>query len=231
MNFPTSIMSDQSPQTTTKWSAVLFDLDGTLTDSAPGITASLAAALTDIGHSAPSPDDLTVHVGPPLHETFRTLGLDADQSAEALVAYRARADYTDVHGNAVFPGMVGLLRALNDAGIPVALATSKPVQRATRIIEHFGLLPYFTVIGGSDEAQHIDTKADVIRWVREQLDARGLDTSRLVMVGDRGHDVLGAEANGVPAVLVEWGYGSPVEAVGAMAVVHSADQLRALLLG
>jgi len=231
MTFPTSIMSEQPTRTTTTWSGVLFDLDGTLTDSAPGITASLAGALADIGRPVPSPDDLTVHVGPPLHETLRSLGLDPDESAEALVAYRARADYTDVNGNAVFPGMVGLLRALNEAGVPVALATSKPVQRARRIIDHFGLLPYFTVIGGSDESQHIDTKADVIRSVVEQLDARGIDTSHLVMVGDRGHDVLGAEANDVPTVLVEWGYGSPVEAVGAMAVVHSADQLRTLLLG
>jgi phosphoglycolate phosphatase len=209
---------------------VLFDLDGTLTDSAPGITQSLAGALEEIGRPVADPDSLTVHVGPPLHETLRALGLDEQQADAATAAYRARADFTDLHGNAVFPGMLGLLRALRDAGIPIALATSKPVGRATRILEHFGLLQYFDVVGGSPDFSHNSTKADVIGSVREQLAEKGIDTDNLVMVGDRGHDVLGAEANDIPSIIVEWGYGSPVEAIGAMAVVHSADRLRELLL-
>jgi phosphoglycolate phosphatase len=209
---------------------VLFDLDGTLTDSAPGITQSLAGALEEIGRPVADPDSLTVHVGPPLHETLRALGLDEQQADAATAAYRARADFTDLHGNAVFPGMLGLLRALRDAGIPIALATSKPVGRATRILEHFGLLQYFDVVGGSPDFSNNSTKADVIGSVREQLAEKGIDTDNLVMVGDRGHDVLGAEANDIPSIIVEWGYGSPVEAIGAMAVVHSADQLRGLLL-
>lgn len=231
MTIPNSIMSEQSSTaTTTAWSAVLFDLDGTLTDSAPGITQSLAAALAEIGRPVSDPDTLTVHVGPPLHETMRSFGLTDDETATAIAAYRSHADFTDLHGNAVFPGMLGLLHSLRDAGIPIALATSKPIKRATRILEHFGLLQYFTVVGGSPDTGQNATKGDVIRWVREQLDAEGIDTTRLVMVGDRGHDVLGAEENDVPSIVVEWGYGSPVEAVGAMAVVHSADQLRGLLL-
>ena len=230
MTIPTSIMSEQSPGTTRTWSAVLFDLDGTLTDSAPGITRSLAGALEEIGHPVADPDSLVAHVGPPLHETLQALGLDEREAHAATEAYRARADFTDLHGNAVFPGMLGLLHSLREAGIPVALATSKPVGRATRILEHFGLLQYFDVVGGSPDFENNSTKADVIRSVREQLDAKGFDTDHLVMVGDRGHDVLGAEANDIPSVIVEWGYGSPVEAVGAMAVVHSADQLRQLLL-
>ncbi|NNC12650.1 HAD hydrolase-like protein [Planctomonas sp. JC2975] len=224
-------MSEQSPQTTRTWSAVLFDLDGTLTDSAPGITESLAAALEEVGHPVSDPDSLTVHVGPPLHETLASFGLTDGEVEAAVAAYRSRADFTDLHGNAVFPGMLGLLHSLREAGIPIALATSKPTKRATRILEHFGLLPYFDVVGGSPESGHNTTKADVIRWVSEQLAERGVDTSHLVMIGDRGHDVLGAEANDVPSIVVEWGYGSPVEAVGAMAVVHSVDQLRNLLIG
>ena len=230
MNNPTSIMSEQAPPATTTWSAVLFDLDGTLTDSAPGITVSLAGALAEIGHLVDDPASLRVHVGPPLHETLRALGLSEDEAEAATTAYRSRADITDLHDNAVFPGMLGLLHSLRDAGIPIALATSKPIARATRILEHFGLLPYFDVVGGSQEFADNSTKADVIAWVVEQLGARGIDTSHLVMVGDRGHDVLGAEANGIPSIIVEWGYGSPVEAVGAMAVVHSTDQLRTLLV-
>jgi phosphoglycolate phosphatase len=231
MSIPTSIMSEHTPQTTRTWSGVLFDLDGTLTDSAPGITQSLAGALEEIGHPVSDPDSLTVHVGPPLHETMRALGLDDRETDAAITAYRSRADFTDLHGNAVFPGMLGLLHSLRDAGIPVALATSKPTARARRILEHFGLLQYFDVVGGSPDFGSSSTKADVIRSVREQLEAKGFDTSHLVMVGDRGHDVLGAEINEIPSVIVEWGYGSPVEAAGAMAVVHSVDQLRTLLLG
>ncbi|QDZ16885.1 HAD family hydrolase [Humibacter ginsenosidimutans] len=224
-------MSEQPPTATaTAWSAVLFDLDGTITDSAPGITQSLATALAEIGHPVDDPDSLTVHVGPPLHETLRSFGLTDDETEAAVVAYRAHADFTDLHGNAVFPGVLGLLHSLREAGVPVALATSKPTGRATRILEHFGLLPYFTVVGGSPDSGANATKADVIRWVREQLELKGIGTDRLVMVGDRGHDVLGAEENDVPSIIVEWGYGSPVEAVGAMAVVHSTDQLRGLLL-
>ncbi len=230
MTIPTSIMSEQPSQPDRAWSAVLFDLDGTLTDSAPGITESLAGALAEIGRPAPDPDSLTVHVGPPLHETLHALGLNEQEADAATAAYRARADFTDLHGNAVFPGMLGILHSLRDSGIPIALATSKPVARARRILDHFGLLQYFSVVGGSPDFSDNSTKADVIRSVREQLAAEGVDTSRLVMVGDRGHDVLGAEANGIPSIVVEWGYGSPVEAVGAMAVVHSVDQLRGLLL-
>ena len=229
MNNPTSIMSEQAPQTTTTWSAVLFDLDGTLTDSAPGITTSLAGALAEIGHPVDDPSSLRVHVGPPLHETLRALGLSDDEAEAATVAYRSRADLTDLQDNAVFPGMLGLLHSLREAGIPIGLATSKPTARAARILEHFGLLPYFDVLGGSSDDRN-STKAQVIAWAIEQLAAGGVDTSRVVMVGDRGHDVLGAEANGIPSVIVEWGYGSPVEAVGAMAVVHSTDQLRGLLV-
>lgn len=224
-------MSEHTEQATQAWSAVLFDLDGTLTDSAPGITQSLAGALEEIGHPVADPDSLTVHVGPPLHETLNALGLSEAEADAATVAYRARADVTDVQGNAVFPGMVGLLTALRDAGIPIALATSKPIARATRILDHFGLLPFFDVVGGSPDTANSSTKADVIAWVRSQLEAKGFDVDHLVMVGDRGHDVLGAAANDIPSIVVEWGYGSPVEAVGAMAVVHSTDQLRDLLLG
>jgi len=223
-------MGEQSPLTTRAWSAVLFDLDGTLTDSAPGITASLAGALEEIGRPVDDPASLTMHVGPPLPETLRALGLEGDDAERALVAYRARSEFTDLHDNAVFPGVFGLLRSLHEAGIPIALATSKPIGRARRILEHFGLTQYFDVIGGADDLGGRTAKAEVIAWTREQLDARGVDTTNLVMVGDRGYDVLGAEANGIPAIIVEWGYGSPVEAVGASAVVHSADQLRALLL-
>jgi phosphoglycolate phosphatase len=209
MNNSTTIMSEQSTRTPTLFTAVLFDLDGTLTDSAPGITESLAGALEEIGRPISDPADLLSYVGPPLRDTFVALGLDEAQAAAATLAYRSRADLTDLQNNAVFPGMIGLLRALREAGVAVALATSKPVARAERILEHFGLLPYFDVVGGSDDPRGIVTKTDVIASVRRALDEQGRDTRHVVMVGDRSHDIAGAQANGIPAVIVEWGYGSP----------------------
>jgi phosphoglycolate phosphatase len=169
-------------------------------------------------------------VGPPLFDTLHAFGVSEAEYPAALEAYRSRADLSDIHDNAVFPGIIGLLRDLRDAGVPLAIATSKPDVRAIRILEHFDLARYFTVIAGATLDQSRSSKADVVAHALSELTAAGVDVSSPVLVGDRGHDVLGAEANGVPTILVEWGYGSPVEAVGAMAVVHSIDQLRKLLL-
>ena len=99
------------------------------------------------------------------------------------------------------------------------------------MLEHAGLTQYFTVITGASDDEELSTKADVVREALRRLREGGVDVSNPVMVGDRGYDTLGAGANGVPTILVEWGYGSPAEAGDAMAVVHSTDQLRNLLLG
>jgi phosphoglycolate phosphatase len=217
---------------TRTWTCVLFDLDGTLTDSAPGITSSLAKAFAELGHEVPSPDELLRYVGPPLLDSLKTFaGMNELEARDALVVYRRVAEAADLHENAVFPGIAGLLGALQNAGIPIAVATSKPEYRARRILEYFGLADYFTVIAGASDDESRSSKADVIEWALEQLGADGVDLSHVVMVGDRAYDVNGAAQHDVPTILVEWGYGSPAEAPGAMAVVHSVDQLRGLLLG
>ena len=129
------------------------------------------------------------------------------------------------------PASAGLLERLHAAGIPLALATSKPEIQATRILEHFGLAKYFDVITGATEDESRSAKADVVEEALRRLGERGVDLGHTVMVGDRQYDVEGAGAHGLPTILVEWGYGSPAEAAGAIAVVHSADQLSSLLLG
>jgi phosphoglycolate phosphatase len=215
------------------WSCVLFDLDGTLTDSAPGITRSLQRTFEAIGRPVHSEEELLAYVGPPLVTTLRAREDFTDAEAEhALAVYRGFAEESDLVDNAVFPGVVGLLRSLKADGVPVALATSKPTSRARRILDHFDLTQYFTFIGGAseDDATRAE-KAEVVAYTLAELQSLGIDTSRAVMVGDRFYDVEGANANDVPTILVEWGYGSPAEAKGAMAVVHSVDQLRSLLLG
>jgi phosphoglycolate phosphatase len=100
-----------------------------------------------------------------------------------------------------------------------------------RILEHFGIAEYFDVIAGASEDESRSAKADVVAYALERLRAQDVDLTHPVLVGDRAYDVAGAAANDVPTILVEWGYGSPAEAGGAMAIVHSTDQLRALLLG
>jgi phosphoglycolate phosphatase len=217
---------------TRSWTCVLFDLDGTLTDSAPGITSSLVRMFETLGQPVPSPAQLVEYVGPPLLESLQTIGgMSEAQSREALTVYRA--DYSE-HGafdSAVYPGIRGVLQRLHAAGIPLSIATSKPEGQAARILEHFDLAQYFDVITGATDDEVRSAKADVVAEALRRLGERGVDLAHTVMVGDRSYDVEGAAAHGLPTIMVEWGYGSPAEAAGAIAVVHSADQLSSLLLG
>lgn len=227
----TSTMPTQTLAPTRTWSPVLFDLDGTIVDSAADITASLAHMFTELGLDVPSDQVLRSYVGPPLLDSLRlTAGFDDAEAWEALNIYR---DHYGEHvlRSPVFPGIAGVLNRLHAAGIPIALATSKPESMAREVLDHAGLTRYFTEITGASDDEELSTKADVVREALRRLQARGIDTQNAVMVGDRGYDTLGAAANGVPTIMVEWGYGSPAEAGDAMAVVHSTDQLRNLLLG
>ncbi|MET0854378.1 MAG: HAD hydrolase-like protein [Microterricola sp.] len=216
---------------TALWSAILFDLDGTITDSAPGITASLARTFETLGRPVPDAAELLAYVGPPLLDSFRErAGMSDEQAWEAINAYRA--DYNgSAIDTAVYPGVAGLLERIHAAGVPLALATSKPESVAVRILENFGLDRYFTVICGATDDESRSAKADVVAEAIRRLTAQGVDVSRTVMVGDRSYDTVGAAANGVPTILVEWGYGSPAEAVDAIGTVYSTDQLAKKLLG
>lgn len=227
-------MTNPTPTATVArtWTCVLFDLDGTLTDSAPGITGSLVRMFETLGRPIPTPAELIEYVGPPLLDSLQEMaGMDERTAREALAVYRV--DYAS-HGaldSAVFPGVRGVLQRLRAAGVPLAVATSKPEKQATRILEHFGLAEYFDVIAGASEDESRSAKADVVAEALRRLTEDGVDLEHTVMVGDRLFDVEGAAAHGLPTILVEWGYGSPAEAAGAFAVVHSTDQLSTLLLG
>lgn len=216
---------------TALWSAILFDLDGTITDSAPGITASLARTFETLGRPVPDAAELLAYVGPPLLDSFRErAGMSDEQAWEAINAYRA--DYNgSAIDTAVYPGVAGLLERIHAAGVPLALATSKPESVAVRILENFGLDRYFTVICGATDDESRSAKADVVAEAIRRLTEQGVDVSRSVMVGDRSYDTVGAAANGIPTILVEWGYGSPAEAVDAIGTVYSTDQLAKKLLG
>jgi phosphoglycolate phosphatase len=189
--------------TATRPQLVLFDLDGTLTDSAQGIVASFRHALGEVG--APIPDgDLTSRiVGPPMHHTLRSLGLGERVDA-AIAAYRA--DYTSRGWamNRTFDGIPALLTDLKAAGVRLAVATSKAEPTAQRILAHFGLDGYFEVIAGASPDGTRAAKADVVASALARLEPL---PDRVVMVGDRRHDVEGAAAHGIDTVVVGWGYG------------------------
>lgn len=217
---------------TRNWTSVLFDLDGTILDSAPGIVQSLVDTFTHIGLPVPPENELMHYVGPPLLDSLRNrAGLSEADAQRALQIYREDFRKDGAFDSAVFPGIIGLLESLRAAGIPLAIATSKPESQANRILDHFNLSQYFTVIAGASEDETRATKSAIVGHALAELNEAGHDTSRSVMVGDRIYDVEGAAACDVPSIIVEWGYGSPAEAVGAMATVYSTDRLRTLLLG
>lgn len=210
---------------------MLFDLDGTIIHSAPVIVEALAHMYESLGFEVPSEAELMSWIGPPLRDSMRDkLALNPAESSRAIEIYRGyhRNDATNV---AVFPGVVGVLEQLAAANIPVALATSKRERTAQQILEKLQLGGLFSVIVGANDDDSGGLKQDVVAEALLRLEYEGFDIGNPVMVGDRAHDVLGAAANGVPTILVEWGYGNPSEARDALAVVHSADQLRTLLLG
>jgi phosphoglycolate phosphatase len=217
--------------TATPFTVVLVDLDGTIVDSARGITATLAYTLRRMGLPVPPPSRLLEFVGPPIMDGFRDLaGLDPEQSITALQIYRERYASHGAFDAEVYPGMPEALRALGAAGLPIALATSKPETQAARILEHFGLIDLFAVVAGASDDERRSDKADVIAWALGLLDDARIDRSLPVMVGDRIHDVHGAAAHGIGTVFADWGYGSPAEASGAVAIAGRPHDLPGVVL-
>ncbi|MET1043309.1 MAG: HAD hydrolase-like protein [Microbacteriaceae bacterium] len=214
----------------TTYSCILLDLDGTILDSAPGIISTLAFTLERIGQPIPAPAELLKWVGPPIMDSFRDFaGLNPEESAHALAVYREKYLDAGAYDASLFPGMPTLIRDIHRRGIPLSLATSKPELPATLMLEHFDLARHFTVITGASEDETRSAKADVVAEALRRLHELGADISNPVMVGDREHDIEGAAVHGVPTIAVEWGYGSPVEYVGAVALASTPAELEELL--
>lgn len=207
--------------------AILFDLDGTLTDSGPGIINCARLALEHFGLSIPTDEQMRVFVGPPLHETFIKFGVPADRTDEAIQVYRSRYIPIGKFENTPYPGIPELLEALVNAGHRLYVATSKPETMSIEILEHFGLAKYFTRICGASFDQSRSSKDAVIAYLLEETGER----NRMVMVGDTKFDILGAKAHGIPAIGVAWGYGEVQDMVnaGAVGIANTTEELLEML--
>jgi phosphoglycolate phosphatase len=182
---------------------VIFDLDGTLTDSADGIVASFLHALSHVGAPVPEGDLVAQIVGPPMDHTFQAMGLGENTTA-AIAAFRAEYAARGWAINTLFDGIVPLLSDLRAAGVRLAVATSKLEPTAQRILAHFGLDEHFEVVAGATPDGSRGTKFAVLAHALDQLQPL---PQRVLMVGDRSHDVEGAAAHGIDTVVVGWGYG------------------------
>nr|WP_307810574.1 HAD hydrolase-like protein [Tomitella biformata] len=207
---------------------VLFDLDGTLTDSAAGVVAGFQHALAAVGAPLPDGDLTSLLVGPPMVDSFARQGLDAVQIEDGLAHYSEYYDATGWAENSVYPGVAEMLDALAGQGLRLAVTTSKNELRAVRILEHFGLAHHFEFIAGASDDGARRAKSDVIARALAKLDADPADV--LLLAGDREHDVSGGKDHGVPTAFVSWGYGAAGESQGAAWVVDSPAALGEVIL-
>lgn len=208
--------------------SILFDLDGTLTDSGEGIMNCVALALQHYGIPIPPREELRIFVGPPLQENFLKFGIPQEEIDNAIKVFRSRYLTVGKFENFPYPGIPELLQKLKSAGHHLYVATSKPESTAREILDKFELSPYFDIICGATMDGTRQSKADVIQYLYDQTS----ETLPAIMVGDTSYDVEGANAHHIPTIGVAWGYGSIAEMVdtGAVAIAQSVDELYELLI-
>ena len=206
---------------------ILFDLDGTLTDSGEGIIKSSAMVLEKYGLPVPSYEEMRVFVGPPLHETFHKFGVPKEKCDDAVELYRVRYNTVGLFENFPYPGIREILETLKAQGHRLFVATSKPEEMSVRILEHFDLAKYFEIIAGATLDRSRLEKSDVIAYLLQQAGS----TENCIMIGDTVFDVVGAAAHGIPTIGVAWGYGNvkDMKKAGAVAIADTPDHLLKLL--
>jgi len=209
---------------------LFFDLDGTLTDPKEGITKSVAYALESFGQHVENLDDLLVFIGPPLKWSFMEYtGLNDEQAEAAIAKYRERFKDIGIFENGVYDGIEGMLDNLKKAGFKLVLATSKPIVFADRILERYGLAKFFDATFGSEFDGTRTDKAEVIEYALIQTGAVPEET---VMIGDRSHDVIGANKNNMKTIGVLFGYGDRKELLdaGAYRLAKTVEELEDVLI-
>ena len=206
---------------------ILFDLDGTLTDSGEGIINCASIALAHYGIPVPDREAMRVFVGPPLHEMFVKFGIPDEKADQAVEVYRSRYNTIGKFENAPYAGIPELLERLRSEGYTLCIATSKPQGVTEDILNHFDLFKYFHAVCGATEDRSRSTKDKVIGYMLSMVSGN----SEFVMVGDTHYDILGAKAHGIPGIGVSWGYGKVSDMVnaGAAAIADTVEQLYDLL--
>lgn len=205
---------------------ILFDLDGTLTDSGKGIINSVEYALNKFSIKVDEKSKLNKFIGPPLSQSFMDFyGFSQEDAVKAVEFYREYYRDKGIYENEVYVGIENLLIRLKESGKTMAVATSKPEVFAKQILDYFDLSKYFTYIGGSHLDGNRTDKAQVIDYVLNKIGYS--DKSKVLMIGDREHDIIGAEKNGIDSAGVLFGYGSIEELknAGATHICKSVEDI------
>lgn len=207
----------------------LFDLDGTLTDTGPGIRNSVAYALKQQGIDVGDMSELNRFIGPPLIDSFRNFyGMNDEQAAKAVADYRSVYNQKGIYENNIYDGMRELLKTLFEMGKTLAVATSKPERFAGLILDDLQISQYFKLVAGADMEGKRNKKSAVIEYALDALNVT--DRSRVLLIGDTKFDVIGARECGIDCLGVLFGYGSrqELEQEGAAYIcedVHSIMEL------
>lgn len=212
---------------------IFFDLDGTITESGPGIIASVRYSLEKMGYPSDDTETLKKFIGPPLKDSYmRFYGMTREQAEEAICCYREYYADKGIFENALYEGITDSLRRLKDAGKKLVIATSKPEKYAKMIAEHFGFAVYFDEICGATMDEKLVEKADIIAYAMDKLDLKPENQQKILMVGDRKHDILGAKANGLKSMGVLFGYGdqAELEEAGADWIVSTPSEVAVKIL-
>lgn len=211
---------------------ILFDLDGTLTESGEGIIKSVQYALGKMGKPEPDIGKLRVFVGPPLKEQFmKYADLSREEAEKAVFYYRERYSAIGIYENRPYPGIPEMLEQLKKNGLILAVASSKPEKFALQVLDHFKIREHFDEVVGSEMDGKRSAKADVIEEVLDRL-GRNDSREQVIMVGDKEHDVIGAGQTGISCVAVAYGYGTmeELEAAKPLKIVHTVKELQEYLL-
>lgn len=214
-------------------SVLLFDLDGTLTDPAQGITNGFINALKYFGIEIPSYETLCSFIGPPLIDTFKTqFGFDEEQALLGVRKYRGYFGTIGLFENRVYDGIPELLQKLKDAGFKLYVATSKPEEYSVKICDKFGLSQYFEKICGSNMDESRARKAEVIAYALESAGISEDQKNQVLMIGDRHHDIDGAKEMGIESCGILFGYGDRKEheEAGANFIAETVEDLSKLLV-
>jgi phosphoglycolate phosphatase len=208
---------------------VLFDLDGTLCDSEVGIGESLIFAMRQMGYSVPSASQIRGIIGPPFAVGLPRIGVLPEDIEKVIAGYRDHYQRKGALRSTAYSGITDLLQSLTEQGLTLGVATSKPEASAFPILDHLGMSPFFRVRAGATLDDRRSRKADVIAHALDQLRNQGQSVEKddVLMVGDREHDVIGAQSHGLSCVGVLWGYGSEAEflAAGATTVFPTTTEL------